>query len=77
MGRASGRGGAGQCRGRVAYQHGADSACHFTALCRWRKELHLKHHEESGQVTDVEERLIGLGLVGSRVTCRAVTPITQ
>ena len=31
--------------------------------CRWRKKLHLKHHQESGQVTDAEERLIGLGLV--------------
>lgn len=30
---------------------------------RWRKKLHLKHHQESGQVTDAEERLIGLGLV--------------
>jgi len=28
----------------------------------WRKEAHLKHHKESGQVTDIEERLIGLGL---------------
>jgi fatty acid desaturase len=28
----------------------------------WRKHYHLKHHQESGQVTDVEERLIGLGL---------------
>lgn len=25
--------------------------------------MHLKHHQESGQVTDAEERLIGLGLV--------------
>jgi fatty acid desaturase len=29
----------------------------------WRKYYHLKHHMESGQTTDVEERLIGLGLV--------------
>jgi hypothetical protein len=36
-------------------------------LCgRWRKHYHLKHHQESGQVTDVEERLIGLGLVRRR-----------
>jgi fatty acid desaturase len=28
----------------------------------YRREIHLKHHRESGQVTDIEERLIGLGL---------------
>lgn len=28
----------------------------------WRKAMHLKHHKVSGQVTDIEERLIGLGL---------------
>ena len=28
----------------------------------YRREIHLKHHRESGQITDVEERLIGLGL---------------
>jgi fatty acid desaturase len=28
----------------------------------WRKPLHLKHHKTSGQVDDIEERLIGLGL---------------
>jgi fatty acid desaturase len=27
----------------------------------WRKPLHLKHHKTSGQVDDIEERLIGLG----------------
>lgn len=32
---------------------------------RWRKYYHLKHHMESGQVVDVEERLIGLGMVRS------------
>jgi hypothetical protein len=28
----------------------------------WRRDVHLKHHKESGQITDIEERLIGLGL---------------
>jgi len=28
----------------------------------WRKYWHLRHHQESGQETDVEERLIGLGM---------------
>lgn len=28
----------------------------------YRREIHLKHHRESGQITDIEERLIGLGL---------------
>jgi len=28
----------------------------------WRKPMHLKHHKTSGQVDDIEERLIGLGL---------------
>ncbi|GAB5030394.1 stearoyl-9-desaturase [Nannochloropsis oceanica] len=28
----------------------------------WRKYYHLRHHQYSGQVNDVEERLIGLGL---------------
>jgi fatty acid desaturase len=28
----------------------------------YRREIHLKHHRESGQVSDIEERLIGLGL---------------
>lgn len=28
----------------------------------WRKPLHLKHHKTSGQIVDIEERLIGLGL---------------
>lgn len=27
-----------------------------------RRSLHLRHHKESGQPTDIEERLIGLGL---------------
>jgi len=27
----------------------------------WRKPIHLKHHKTSGQVDDIEERLIGLG----------------
>lgn len=28
----------------------------------WRKPMHLKHHKTSGQMDDIEERLIGLGL---------------
>ena len=28
----------------------------------WRRKLHLHHHDKSGQTSDVEERLIGLGL---------------
>jgi hypothetical protein len=28
----------------------------------WRRKLHLHHHDKSGQKSDVEERLIGLGL---------------
>lgn len=28
----------------------------------YRREIHLRHHQESGQKTDIEERLIGLGL---------------
>jgi len=28
----------------------------------WRKHFHIKHHKVSGQVTDIEERLIGLGV---------------
>jgi len=28
----------------------------------WRKAMHLKHHKTSGQIDDIEERLIGLGL---------------
>lgn len=28
----------------------------------WRKPMHLKHHKTSGQLDDIEERLIGLGL---------------
>jgi len=28
----------------------------------WRRKIHLHHHNKSGQVSDVEERLIGLGL---------------
>jgi len=27
----------------------------------WRKPMHLKHHKTSGQMDDIEERLIGLG----------------
>ena len=27
----------------------------------WRKPMHLKHHKTSGQLDDIEERLIGLG----------------
>lgn len=27
----------------------------------WRKPMHLKHHKTSGQIDDIEERLIGLG----------------
>jgi hypothetical protein len=33
----------------------------------WRKKHHLKHHQESGQVTDAEERLVGLGMVSRPV----------
>lgn len=28
----------------------------------WRKRIHLQHHLQSGQVDDVEERLLGLGM---------------
>merc|ERR1711907_509245 len=28
----------------------------------WRKPMHLKHHKTSGQLDDIEERLIGLAL---------------
>ena len=28
----------------------------------WRRKIHLHHHNKSGQISDVEERLIGLGL---------------
>jgi fatty acid desaturase len=28
----------------------------------YRRDIHLKHHRDSGQATDIEERLIGLGL---------------
>ena len=28
----------------------------------WRKPMHLKHHKSSGQIDDIEERIIGLGL---------------
>lgn len=28
----------------------------------YRREIHLRHHQESGQTTDIEERLIGIGL---------------
>lgn len=28
----------------------------------YRREIHLRHHRESGQTTDVEERLLGIGL---------------
>src|SRR6056297_3627740 len=28
----------------------------------WRRYYHLRHHQYAGQVVDVEERLIGLGL---------------
>ena len=27
----------------------------------WRKPMHLKHHKTSGQIDDIEERIIGLG----------------
>lgn len=30
--------------------------------CRWRRVYHLRHHQYAGQVVDVEERLIGLGM---------------
>jgi len=42
----------------------------------WRKPLHLKHHKTSGQMTDIEERLIGLGLpVGLKKLFVTLTPI--
>jgi|EP01095_Lingulamoeba_sp_RSL-Kostka_P006773 fatty acid desaturase len=42
----------------------------------WRKAYHLKHHKVSGQVTDVEERLIGLGLpLGIKRFLITVTPL--
>ena len=28
----------------------------------YRRAIHLRHHQESGQTTDIEERLIGIGL---------------
>jgi len=28
----------------------------------WRRKIHLHHHNNSGQINDIEERLIGLGL---------------
>ena len=28
----------------------------------YRRRIHLKHHRDSGQATDIEERLIGIGL---------------
>lgn len=41
----------------------------------WRKPLHLKHHKTSGQIVDIEERLIGLGLpVGLKKLLVTMTP---
>jgi len=42
----------------------------------WRKVMHLKHHKVSGQVTDIEERLIGLGLpIGIKRLLITLTPL--
>ena len=41
-----------------------------------RKVIHLKHHRVSGQTTDVEERLIGMGLpFGFKRLLIALTPL--
>jgi hypothetical protein len=41
-----------------------------------RKELHLRHHRVSGQMDDIEERLIGLGLpFGWRRMCITAHPV--
>lgn len=42
----------------------------------YRRGIHLRHHQESGQVTDIEERLIGIGLpFGFRRMLVAVHPM--
>merc|ERR1712000_157762 len=42
----------------------------------WRKPMHLKHHKTSGQVDDIEERLIGLGLpLGIRRILITISPL--
>lgn len=42
----------------------------------YRREIHLRHHQESGQVTDIEERLIGIGLpFGLRRLLVAIHPM--
>jgi len=42
----------------------------------WRKAMHLKHHKVSGQVTDIEERLIGLGMpLGIKRALITITPL--
>jgi len=42
----------------------------------WRKTYHLKHHKHSGQVADVEERLIGLGMpMGLKRLLVMLTPL--
>lgn len=45
----------------------------YVCVGRWRRYYHLRHHQYAGQVVDVEERLIGLGMkwcvAGSRCVC--------
>ena len=42
----------------------------------WRKPMHLKHHKTSGQMDDIEERLIGLGLpLGIRRFFVTISPL--
>jgi len=42
----------------------------------WRKPMHLKHHKTSGQIDDIEERLIGLGLpVGLKRFLVTISPL--
>eukprot|EP00168_Porphyra_purpurea_P017233 TRINITY_DN5877_c0_g1_i1.p2 TRINITY_DN5877_c0_g1~~TRINITY_DN5877_c0_g1_i1.p2 ORF type:complete len:358 (-),score=64.91 TRINITY_DN5877_c0_g1_i1:106-1179(-) len=49
--------------------------CKLSANPWWRKPLHLKHHKTSGQIVDIEERLIGLGLpVGLKKLLVTLTP---
>jgi len=41
----------------------------------WRKPMHLKHHKTSGQLDDIEERLIGLGLpIGFKRIAMTLSP---
>ena len=44
----------------------------YGVIIRWRKYYHLRHHQYSGQTNDVEERLIGLGMV-SRSSTHSIT----